>query len=86
MTTNRIRHLVAVGLAAAVVLAATSGAVFAPARGEGSSIPPPVERVAREVRTGAKSVIVFVSAGGKEYVATGGTRRPLEVSVFGWGA
>ena len=58
------------------MLAATSGAASAPARGEGSSAPPPVERVARELRTGAKSVIVFVSAGDKEYVATGGARRP----------
>ncbi len=41
-----------------------------------SSAPPPVERVAREVRTGAKSLIVFVSAAGKEYVATAGSRRP----------
>jgi len=40
------------------------------------SAPPPVERVAREVRTGAKSLIVFVSAAGKEYAATAGTRRP----------
>ena len=75
MPTNRIRprcsrFVVAVGLAA------TSGAASAPARGEGSSAPPPVKRVARELRTGAKSVIVFVSAGDKEYVATGGARRP----------
>ena len=41
-----------------------------------SSAPPPVERVAREIPPGAKSVIVFVSAAGKEYVATAGTRRP----------
>ena len=40
------------------------------------SAPPPVERVARELRTGAKSLIVFVSAAGKEYVATAGSRRP----------
>ena len=38
--------------------------------------PPPVERVARELRTGAKSLIVFVTAAGKEYVATAGSRRP----------
>jgi Tol biopolymer transport system component/CubicO group peptidase (beta-lactamase class C family) len=37
---------------------------------------PPVGRVAREMSPGAKSVIVFVSAGGKEYVATTGTSRP----------
>ena len=35
-----------------------------------------VKRVARELRPGAKSVIVFVSAGDTEYVATGGARRP----------
>ena len=40
------------------------------------SAPPPVERVARELRSGAKSLIVFVSAAGKEYVATAGSRRP----------
>ena len=66
----------------AVVLAATSGAASAPARGEGSSAPPPVERVARELRSGAKSVIVFVSAGGKEYVATAGARRPTADQRF----
>jgi CubicO group peptidase (beta-lactamase class C family) len=37
---------------------------------------PPVARVAREIPPGAKSVIVFVSVGGKEYAATTGTRRP----------
>src|SRR5918996_4582883 len=75
MPTNRIR-LIAVGLIVTVGLAARSGVGFALAKGEKSSAPPPVERVARELRTGAKSVIVFVSAGGKEYVATGGARRP----------
>ncbi len=40
------------------------------------SAPPPVARVAREIPPGAKSVIVFVSVGGKEYAATTGTRRP----------
>ena len=40
------------------------------------SAPPAVERVARELRTGAKSLIVFVTAAGKEYAATAGTRRP----------
>jgi TolB protein len=40
------------------------------------SAPPPVKRVALELRSGAKSVIVFVSDGGKEYVATAGTRHP----------
>ena len=80
MPTNRIQHLVAVGLIVTVGLAATSGAASAPARGEESSAPPPVERVARELR--AKSVIVFVSAGGKEYVATGGARRPMADQRF----
>ena len=40
------------------------------------SAPPPVGRVLREMPPGAKSVIVFVSVGGKEYAATAGTRRP----------
>ena len=54
------------GLLVTVVLAATSGAAFPPARGDGSSALPRVERVARELRTGAKSVIVFVFAGTTE--------------------
>ena len=37
---------------------------------------PPVGRVLREMSPGSKSVIVFVSVGGKEYAATAGTRRP----------
>jgi Tol biopolymer transport system component/CubicO group peptidase (beta-lactamase class C family) len=40
------------------------------------SAPPPVGRVLREMPPGAKSVIVFVSVGGKEYAATAGTRHP----------
>ena len=40
------------------------------------SAPPPVGRVSREMPPGAKSVIVFVSVGGKEYAATAGTRHP----------
>ena len=40
------------------------------------SAPPPVGRVLREIPPGAKSVIVFVSVAGKEYVATAGSRRP----------
>ena len=76
MTTNRIHQLIAAGLMVTVGLAATSGCASAPASGNESSAPPPVERVARELRSGAKSVIVFVSAGEKEYVATGGARRP----------
>ena len=36
----------------------------------------PGGRVTREMSPEAKSVIVFVSVGGKEYAATAGTRRP----------
>ena len=81
MATNRIR-LVAVALVVAVMLAATSGAASAPARGEGSSAPPRSSGFQRELRNGAKSVIVFVSAGDKEYVATGGERRPTGSQRF----
>ena len=77
MPTYRAHHLVAVGLVVAVVLAGTSGAASAPARGEGSSVPPPVGRIARELADGgAQRVIVFASVRGKSYVATAGTRRP----------
>jgi Tol biopolymer transport system component len=82
MTTNRTHYLIAAGLMVTVGPATTSGAASAPAGAEGSSAPPPVERVARELRTGAKSVIVFVSAGDKEYVATGGARRPTGARRF----
>jgi Tol biopolymer transport system component/CubicO group peptidase (beta-lactamase class C family) len=40
------------------------------------SAPPPVGRVLQEMPPGAKSVIVFVSVGGKEYAATAGIRHP----------
>ena len=40
------------------------------------SAPPPVGRVLREMPPGAKSVIVFVSVGSKEYAATAGSRHP----------
>jgi D-alanyl-D-alanine carboxypeptidase len=83
MPTNRIQHLVAVGLAVTIALATTSGAASAPTRGEESSAPPPVGRIARELaRGGAKSVIVYVSAGDKEYVATAGARRPVADQRF----
>ena len=82
MTTNRIHYVVAVGLMVTVGLTACSGAASAPAGGEAASAPPPVERMARELRTGAKSVIVLVSAGNKEYVATGGARRPTRAQRF----
>ena len=80
MRTNRIQQLGAVGVMVMVGLAATTRAASAPTSGEESSAPPPIERVARELR--AKSVIVFVSAGGKEYVATGGARRPTRYQRF----
>ena len=47
-----------------------------------SSAPPPVGRVLREIPPGAKSVIVFVSVGGKEYAATAGTSRPKARSAL----
>jgi TolB protein len=75
MLTTRIQHLIAIGLVT-IGLAGVSAAASAPARDEASSAPPPVERVARELRSGARSVIVLVSAAGKEYVATAGARRP----------
>jgi Tol biopolymer transport system component/CubicO group peptidase (beta-lactamase class C family) len=75
MITNRIQYLSAIGFVT-VGLAAVSGAASAPGGGDESSARPPVERVARELRTGAKSLIVFVSAGDKEYVATAGSGRP----------
>ena len=75
MITNRIQHLSAIGCVT-VGLAVISGAASAPGRGDESSARPPVERVARELRTGTKSLVVFVSAGDTEYVATAGSRRP----------
>ncbi len=58
-------------------LVATAGAASAPGGGGESSPPPAVGRVAQELaQSGAKSVIVFVSDDGKEYVATAGSRRP----------
>ncbi len=57
-------------------LGAPAGGAPAPTEGEESSAPPPVGRVLREMSPGSKSVIVFVSVGGKEYAATAGTRRP----------
>jgi D-alanyl-D-alanine carboxypeptidase len=58
-------------------------ATSAPAATEQTpSAPPPVGRVAREIPPGAKSVIVFVSVGGKEYAATAGTRRPKAAQRF----
>ena len=65
-------RLLAVGLAAAAGLAASSSA-----GGAEPSAPPPVARVAQDVvRQGARGVIVYVSASGKEYAATAGAERP----------
>jgi D-alanyl-D-alanine carboxypeptidase len=76
MITNRIQYLSAIGFAT-VGLAAVSGAASAPGGGGESNAPPAVGRVAQELaQSGAKSVIVFVSGDGKEYVATAGSRRP----------
>jgi D-alanyl-D-alanine carboxypeptidase len=51
--------------------------------GHGSGPPPPVERVAQDLaRSGAASVIVFVSDRGREYVATAGARRPAPDQRF----
>ena len=73
---NRIFTIVVGLFVVLVTLGATSGAASAPAVAEKSNALPPVRRVALELRTAAKSVIVFVAAGDKEYVATGGARRP----------
>jgi Tol biopolymer transport system component len=79
---GRVHHLVAVGIVAMIALGATAGAAPAPTGGE-ESIPPPVGRVAAELaRSGARSVMVFVSDGGKEYVATAGARRPAAEQRF----
>ena len=67
-----IRPILFGALAASVAL--TSAASAGP---DGSGVPPPVGRIARELASGgAKRVIVFASAGDKSYVATAGTRRP----------
>ena len=68
---SRLRMLSALLVCIGVVATSASAGT-----GQTSSAPPPVERVARELRTGAKSLIVFVSVGGKEYAATAGTRHP----------
>ena len=73
---GRVHRLIAVGIVAMAALGAPAGGAPAPAGGEESSAPPPVGRVLREMSPGSKSVIVFVSVGGKEYAATAGTRRP----------
>jgi TolB protein len=80
---GRVRHLVAVGIVAMVAVGATAGAAPAPAGREQSSAPPPVARVAGELaRSGAQSVLVFVSGEGKEYVFTAGARRPAAEQRF----
>ena len=58
-------------------------------RGRGvETAPPPVERMAQDIaRSGAQSVIVFVSDESEEYVATAGTDQPTgRRSAFAWGA
>jgi D-alanyl-D-alanine carboxypeptidase len=67
-----IRPILFGALAASVAL--TSVAAAGP---DGSGVPPPVRRIAKELASGgAKRVIVFASVGNKSYVATAGTRRP----------
>ena len=57
--------------------------VLAGCGGEESTSPPPVERVAQDLaRSGAESVIVFVSEEGEEHVATAGARRPTATQRF----
>ncbi len=73
---SRVHCLIAVGIVAMAGAGAPAGGAPATAEGEESSAPPPVGRVLREMSPGSKSVIVFVSVGGKEYAATAGTRRP----------
>jgi Tol biopolymer transport system component/CubicO group peptidase (beta-lactamase class C family) len=64
------------GVVVAVVLAVTPVAASTPST-RSSSVPFPVERISQELaRSGARSVIVFTSAGGHQYVATAGSRRP----------
>jgi D-alanyl-D-alanine carboxypeptidase len=66
-----------------LALPAVVAPMLAGCSGEESSAPPPVERMAQEIAlSGAESVIVFVSAGGKEYVATAGARRPTADQRF----
>ena len=62
---GRVHRLTAVGIVAMAALGAPAGGAPATAGGEESSAPPPVGRVLREMPPGAKSVIVFVSVGGK---------------------
>jgi D-alanyl-D-alanine carboxypeptidase len=58
-------------------------ALLAGCGGEESAPPPPVERVAQDLaRSGAESVIVFVSDEGEEHVATAGARRPTVSQRF----
>ena len=58
-------------------------AVLAGCGGEESRPPPPVERMAQDIaRSGAQSVIVFVSDDSEEYVATAGTDQPTGAQRF----
>jgi Tol biopolymer transport system component/CubicO group peptidase (beta-lactamase class C family) len=70
------------GVVVAVVLAVTPAAASEPST-RAASVPPPVERISREIaRSGARSVIVFVSAGDDEYVATAGSVHPAPNQRF----
>lgn len=71
---KRIHSGAAVGLMVTIVLIATSASPSALSSESASTTPP--DRVAREFGYGAKSVIVLVSVGGKEHVATSGTSPP----------
>jgi hypothetical protein len=68
-----------------VVLVATLALVPSGCGGDGSGQPPPqVERVARQLAgAGFASVIVFVTDGDDEYVATAGTAVPARASGSG---
>jgi D-alanyl-D-alanine carboxypeptidase len=60
-----------------LILVGALALVPAACGGDSSTPPPPVERIARQIaRAGSASVIVFVSDGDREYVATAGKRRP----------
>ena len=72
---GRVHRLIAVGIVAIAALGAPAGGAPAPAGGEERRASAG-GRVTREMSPEAKSVIVFVSVGGKEYAATAGTRRP----------
>jgi D-alanyl-D-alanine carboxypeptidase len=68
----RASHITLGALAAAIML--TSVASAGP---RATSVPPQVERIAKQLAGGgAKRVIVFASVGDKSYAATAGSRKP----------